>query len=542
MKQLRTLLCALVTLLLLASCTNTNYLKVIPAKAKVVGCVDVKALADKCELDKNHYMIETLRDRLCDQMEGRSGEELVKKIFDAPSASGIDFTEPAYLFLTPDRNYFGLALCVSDKSDLEETLDLVHKQGGLERVREKKGLMCSASGDVQIAFDGDALVFLAPTMGDRDATARRLAKLFDQDDDAPFTDSRAYKRLSDVSGDMKVYVSMSVIPAEFINRTLDDGGTLDDYMPDGLKFKDISIVSTIEMKKGCASWDYEVCGETDAAQRILEAQAAKSKKLSGKYLCMAHDNTLCWAAATTNGTDALAQITRQRSAKAAVLMAEQKLGLDLSNMLRAFGGDIAFTFAADNINAMKDKDLLDGVCVAAQVKNTAPFALNSTQLQTLSAIDEDIAFSQADDNSGLYVVTNRERQYDYWSDAYTADTFRHFYVGTDRQQNFIFAGEEAYSPRMFDGDGGALASRKGEITSSTAYAFINLSRVISLLADDDLRGMPAQAKNLLRGLESIVFRAESPLKGEVRLEVEEKDQNILSWVMAAVNEAVEENM
>ena len=61
MKKSKLLILATVIVFAFASCSKNEYVKVIPADAKVVAEVDFKSIVEKCDFDTNKKVLEAIK-------------------------------------------------------------------------------------------------------------------------------------------------------------------------------------------------------------------------------------------------------------------------------------------------------------------------------------------------------------------------------------------------------------------------------------------------------------------------------------------------
>ena len=108
----------LVVLVLLAACSEkSEYIRVIPQDASVVGSFQIASLVQKSGLTES--VDQTVLDKLKKNVvQGLPAEEakVVENILNNPSESGIDFKKPIYFFIQPDGETSGIVACVQSSA------------------------------------------------------------------------------------------------------------------------------------------------------------------------------------------------------------------------------------------------------------------------------------------------------------------------------------------------------------------------------------------------------------------------------------------
>ena len=135
MKAVRFFLVAVLALVCLSSCSDNDYLEVIPADARMVASVDFKSMADKCDLEHNQAVMQLLTNFMSDNARSKKEREQVLDIIKNPNQSGIDFTAPMYIFITADRNFVGLTMRVANEGKIDDLMKMANL-----KVKEDDGL------------------------------------------------------------------------------------------------------------------------------------------------------------------------------------------------------------------------------------------------------------------------------------------------------------------------------------------------------------------------------------------------------------------
>lgn len=524
MKAVRFFLVAMLALVCLSSCSDNDYLEVIPADARMVASVDFKSMADKCDLEHNQAVMQLLTNFMSDNARSKKEREQVLDIIKNPNQSGIDFTAPMYIFITADRNFVGLTMRVANEGKIDDLIKMANL-----KVKEDDGLKCvSVKDEVQVAYDDDAFVMLCDMgLGLSSAKAKkRIVQLFDND--KHFSDTEAYDRLSSMEGDAKLWLNYGIVPTAL----LETQGIDVSEMMGGVQLKDVNLLGNLVFDKGCVRMAMEVYGSTKEAQKKLEANADYMQKINGTYLGLAHENCLLWGSVSVDGSKFLDMVKRVNGVKEALLMAEQEMDMDFSNMIRSVDGDVSFALNSDD---MKDRNA--PIYAAAKV-NSDQYVKTLPQLFA-SAMDATTNMVPLSDN--LYRLDEEQWRYD-WDTWDEVREVHSTYVGVDGQHNFVWLQAKGTPAEMMSGNNAGLAKYKSDITSSYAYLYIDVHRMLTLtLTERERQQLPTEARKAMDLADVFIARMETKLKGESRLVVKDDSKNVLAVCMSLLNEFVEKN-
>ena len=540
MKNLKCLLMAALAVVLFASC-GKSYTRVVPADSKMVATVDFKSIVEKSELTSYPSIMKAIEQFINDNSRNKKEAEQAKKILEDPSASGIDFTEPMYVFMTGDRNFIGLALSVKDDGDLENFLK---NQAGM-KLKKEDGLMRCSEESAEIAFDGNSLVVLYDLgFGLSNVKAdKRIVQLFDNDED--FTSTDAYSKMEDAEGDAKVWVNFGIVPSILTEKM---GFDISQILG-GMKLSDMNLMYNLIFDKGCVRIGCEFFGSTKEAQKKLEDNVSYLQKVKGDYLSLADNNCIAWGSSALMGDKLLEKLKNFEIVKVMLLMMEQEMDFDFSSMIRSLQGDVSFAFNCDSLKQLSEDNFLNHLVVAGKV-NDSKYMKDFPNLFK----DENGSTSCEAYKGDIYKLTSTEETL-YWGDYFgggededVVETLvtkeSYFYFGVDANKNLVFTTGTQTPDKLFKGRCVRLEAYKDEIQSSNAFFFLDLNAILSQMVrgTSEYRNMPPEAQSAIDLLDVVIARNEEPLKGEGRLVIKDNSKNILSVYLSLVDAFIKKNM
>ena len=194
MKTMKTVvryLLVLPLLFLVSSCSDEDYLNVIPDNSTALVAIDAQKLFDG-------------------NVDGVLGKALNT---DGIDKCGIDFLSKIYLFETFDGN-IGVAAKVSDSGDLEDFLNSLSKKGICKGPVQYEDFKFTVIKDTWVAgFSSDALVVMGPSLPAVQAeTKRQIVKLLNQDEEHGIKNSPMFEKMESIEGAVAVVAQASALP------------------------------------------------------------------------------------------------------------------------------------------------------------------------------------------------------------------------------------------------------------------------------------------------------------------------------------------
>ena len=240
------LLMALMAVILLASCSKQNSAKLIPDDATYVMRFDVMQTVEKSGMkgDKSELK-KWLKEMLSQSDMGKKMRDELLNIAEDPTKSGIDFTEPVYLYASLSKKglaEFGVVGNMANRGDLTDLLNGIAKEADTDGVEKAK----SGASYLELGSDGALIYtddwFFAGMTNDVDDMIETLLNR------AAGTGSldghKALEVMESKKGVMQflmLYGGLSSMP-EFRQVA--------ELMPEGLDMEDLAAVADLELSRG----------------------------------------------------------------------------------------------------------------------------------------------------------------------------------------------------------------------------------------------------------------------------------------------------
>lgn len=286
--------CLFLVILLLASCSNKkNYENVLPKDAAMVVSVDLASVASKSGLsgENGKATVARLSEALKSGLDG-SGE-LIDRITENPSESGLDLTEKVYYFVESGGISTGMVARVSDEGKLGELMEVLHNQQICDAPQEADGCIWASLGRVLVAYTDDAfLALLDPKGGEAKDMLHTASMLLRQKEG--FTASADFGRMKDAKGDIVMFSSLDLFPGEYVSP-LTMGVSAD------LDLKNVKALSTINFEQGKVVVDVQNMTTDKVINGMIEKQLVATNPVQGSYLDAFPSGTFFWATGNVDG-------------------------------------------------------------------------------------------------------------------------------------------------------------------------------------------------------------------------------------------------
>lgn len=486
MKSIKCILFAL-AVLMVCSCSKRDYQQVIPANATVVAKVNLKSLSEKGDFAHSALL------DMVGAMSGGSKE--MNKYTKDPMETGIDFTEPVYVFVTQD-NLYGAVAKVANKSDLEDFFSVLRKQNVASRPTEKNGLTCGSVGFADYAFDGDALLLVGGVSG-RSVSTEVLVRMMENEGES-FIDTEAFKKMEDAGGkDIVMYANLGnllgVLPKD-----------IKTYMQnDQLKASDIDLLANVDFVDGSAIMATKWWGKTEKAQKMIDDWKEVLQAADGCYIEDVPENMVAWFGAGVKGNKALEKLKGNALAKESLFMMER--AIDIEQMIRSIDGDVSIAVPKTMLSGRGDVDL----AVKAKLKETA----------FLADVD-DWKKSMAD--YGISMQSTGKDAYSLWADGLNI----HWGV---EGGNLYFATPKAYQQMNTKNSSSALKEYEKEIKDSRMFFFIDLQKILK--ANKPYVALASKAGVNLQSLKAVVLKSPAHDEMILRIDMDDSNKNFLKQLL-----------
>ena len=342
----------LAAVMVLASCSKekdgTACLKLIPEDAAIVVRIDMKQSLDAIGYDEADDFKDKLKDAINEHVDDDELQEMLTEIVDNPSATGIDTSNPVYLYVTANlSNIVGFVGTTSDQEKLEAFINKLSEMADGDEVEETDGVKYFEIQKAGIAFT-DEWFFIGMAADGAKSLAKDLKKLAEADE-APIMKNEDFKAMMEKEGMFQMLVSGKGA-AEGLNKL----ATLDRQAKEVVKvaekalpgkIEDISLLFDGTMKEGISTGTAELLTYSDEWKEAV--------KDFDNMLGDIDENTAEWA--SSKGIAVLANIDGEKLFDM-VLSAASKFGIDndeetvatIRNYIASVKGDI--TFSMDGIS------------------------------------------------------------------------------------------------------------------------------------------------------------------------------------------------
>ena len=308
--------------LMLASCSDSDYLNSIPKNATAIVEIDMG------------------------EVSGVKNKTILKALLHVTnlSESGIDLGSNIYLFETVDGN-LGLCARVSDAGDLEKTFSELAKKGVTTEVKERRGVHFAMMNNAWVtAFNDRALLVAGPVaVAARTELEGKLAAFLAQDEEHSIKSSPMFDKLDSISAPISMVAQAQALPEKFIAPfTL---GAPKDADP-----SQVLIAAEMSVNDGCL----DIKGTTFSFNRRIEESLRQSsgvfRPIKGRYAnCLSADAMMAMFM-NVDGNEYIELLRRNSGFQA--LLAGINTAIDMDNIIKSVDGDLAIM-----IPTMSDDDL-----------------------------------------------------------------------------------------------------------------------------------------------------------------------------------------
>ena len=183
---------ALLQIVLMAACSDNDYLNAIPSKSTALISVDMQTTdGDGKGVDMLH----------------------VENVSDC----GIDVAEKLYLFETVDGN-LGLCAKVADEDNISNWLNQLSQKHICTELTERKGFHFVVLKDSWlVGFSPKALLVMGPVVADARADLQRqMVRFLNADEDAGVKSSRLFAKLDSIDSPIAMVAQVQALPEKFV--------------------------------------------------------------------------------------------------------------------------------------------------------------------------------------------------------------------------------------------------------------------------------------------------------------------------------------
>ena len=299
----------------LASCSNDDYVRSIPASATAVMKIDGAVVAG------SHKMLSLLP-------------------FGDKTADVIDLSREVYAFETVDGN-LGMCARVKDSDALLEALKTVTTS---EVRRQGDYRLADINNSWAVGFNDKSLVVLGPVSAAALPDAQRsIVRMLKQDEDASIMARPMYSKLDSIDSRVAFVAQVQALPEKFAAPFMLG-------VPKGADASQVAVAAGVDIKDGIVRIDCQSFSFDKSIDRELKKSRAAFRPVKGVFSQSMSHNQLFSLFANVKGKEFLPLLQSDRSLQA-VLMG-LNTAVDFDNIMRSVDGDLAFMFSGmsqDNI-------------------------------------------------------------------------------------------------------------------------------------------------------------------------------------------------
>ncbi len=370
-----------------------SYVNLIPAQAKAVVRLDVTKM---------------------DQLKGRANplEQL-----GGLQPNGMDLSEPAYAFVTPNE-YVGLAIKMGSKATFDQGIETLIKERKSQALESYEGWSWAwLNAGWYVCWNERALLLLGPGVaGEKDQLRQTMVALINTSDD--FSSTVSFKKLEEQQGCIRLFAQLDALPTPY--NLLFRLSVPTDCDPAA-----VQVFASAELKKKANGSQQTLIQSEMTSENadILSAITAyeDQKGCIASPPPAATDTTLFSIATRTQGKPLLQLLKADATLRGLLMGLNQTI--DADKMLSATDG--LFTIEISQLN----KDWTPSFCIKAETQSGKLFSdasywmesarkqkdvqLKQTSAETfcLSSEKQQLCFGRNASNSLLYFATpNMEAQ------------------------------------------------------------------------------------------------------------------------------------
>ena len=484
----------LLLLLVLVSCSKNEYVNVIPKDAKFVLSVDMKSIAEKADFAHSQYY-----DQIVSVLKGSAGNsaDQVQNYIDDPAQMGIDFRQPVYFFQTADM--YGVAMAVYDKGDLESLIENMKKEGVCGDIEESDGLSFVQSPlGASIAFDKKSLLVLVPAGSATQQYSQEFCKqLFSQDEENRFVESEAFSEFEDLDGELAFYGDFGALPQDVV-------GDFKSLLPDGIRYSDVQIFSSVKTDSGKAVWSSFLKGKSKDIQKLFEKDENRFKHIDGEFIESPMQDFSIWACFGVEKGALLNMLKQSDTGKQVLLMIER--AIDIEAILRQVEGDVAIVLPQDAASSGTTTDFL----LLAEVDDDD--FMKEVDYWQQSMKDYGMSMSKTIGNN--YLIN-------------TGDFSINWGIDDD---NIYFATPDMFAKNSVTPRTDLLVANKKDIEDSYFYVYVNVPAMVKADKAKATRNLSV-ADNALEDISSIIIQSKSHESLDITVNLTDASQQFLKAML-----------
>ena len=321
------MMCLAGCMVLLSSCSGSDYVNAIPSGSTALIAIDMQKMAEENHLGDKAGVLKSLLH------------------VDDVSDCGIDVSSKLYLFETADGN-LGLCAKVSDDGDLEDCLSKLAKSGSCTSLTERKGYHFTILKKAWlVGFSDKSLLVMGPVVADAQAELQRqMTKYLEADEDRGIKGTPIFDRLDSISSPMAMVAQAQALPEKFVAPF-----TLG--APKDADASQVLISARMNVQKGML----RIHGETFSFNKEIDGalkEAAKNyRPIQGKYVKSMPADAMAGIFMNVDGNKFLPMMQSNKGIQQ--LLMGINAAIDMDNIIRSVNGDMAIVMPSFSDSNLK---------------------------------------------------------------------------------------------------------------------------------------------------------------------------------------------
>lgn len=309
--------------MLLSSCSGTDYANAIPASATALLRIDASKI-------------------------GAENVASVCKML-LPSGDvancGLDFSSNVYAFETVDGN-FGVCASVKSVGDLEDFISSLSKQKRCGALRKQGDFWFSdINGSWAIGFSKKAFVVVGPvTAASLPDQQRVIARMLKQDEENSIVSRPIFSKVNEMDGGVNLVAQVQALPEKFV-------APFTIGAPKDADASQVLLAAKIAKENGIITLEGETFSFNESIEKTLKDSQKVYRNIVGKYADAISSNSVFCLYTNVDGKTFLPLLQGSKAMQS--LLVGLNTAIDFDNIMRSVDGDFIIQsngIAADNLN------------------------------------------------------------------------------------------------------------------------------------------------------------------------------------------------
>lgn len=341
--QLRNWTLLLVVTLLAVACSTEKkqYVNVIPADASLVASFNMRQMIEKCALSEadTKQLQDEIGKAIKNEMAGND-VDLINKIMANPSESGIDWRENLYVFALPGGNITGIVVAVSDKSKLEEAMNVLVSQNACKPFKDGAGFSYTTVEEQSlIAYNETTLLVLLSQVSGEVETLESKADEWLNASENTYAETESFKKLVEIGGDIALIASTDILSQQYLSMVKMS-------LPEQIDLKNIKSAVAVRFEQGKMIMDAEnFYTDKTVESMVKEQMKIYAGKVDDTFMEKYPNDAMLWMGINLNGKELYTYLLNNN-----VLGEKLKSGslpIDVEKMVSAIDGQVALGIGSD---------------------------------------------------------------------------------------------------------------------------------------------------------------------------------------------------